>query len=335
MHCCASRRIAELDAARAAHQAELDAVMKMVEVTSGLRAQADRRVAQLEAQHAQDAEALAGAWRQAEGAVEAQSEGAKRLKVMAAQMTRDEKELADLRGQLKTATSSAAGAGSGGSGPSTPDGSGSGGVALRLRVAELESHQQAGLQRARRDAESIAVLQAELDAHRRARQAAEAVDVKRVKDIRDVNEILAAFAQDDAFHEDIRRPLVGVALAAWRGQEQGGGLVVGGGLGVGAGLSQADLDAASADEGFVRISPLLRRFESLCDLARIRLPLDHVVARQTELSAGAAAAHFGPDFVARYYVDKRWTLDPAQMQGQGQGQSPNTDTGSASSSPWR
>ncbi len=107
------------------------------------------------------------------------------------------------------------------------------------------------------------------------------------------------------------------------------GAGAGGVGGAGAGVGQADLDAASADEGFLRISPLLRRFESLCDLARVRLPLDHVVARKTELSVGAVAAHFGPDFVARYYVDKQWTLDPAQGQGQGQG------AGSARSSPLR
>lgn len=51
-----------------------------------------------------------------------------------------------------------------------------------------------------------------------------------------------------------------------------------------------------------RIYPRLKQFERVCDAARIRFPVDHVISRKTQLSVQHVLTTFGPDFVARHHI---------------------------------
>ena len=48
------------------------------------------------------------------------------------------------------------------------------------------------------------------------------------------------------------------------------------------------------DEGVNRIFPRMKAFEVVCDAARIKFPVDHILAGKTELSAEAVTYAFGP-----------------------------------------
>ena len=58
------------------------------------------------------------------------------------------------------------------------------------------------------------------------------------------------------------------------------------------------------DEGYRRIEPLLREFEQVCDMARIAMPLSHLLSKKTFLSKEAVSAAYGEDFVNRHYKNK-------------------------------
>jgi hypothetical protein len=51
-----------------------------------------------------------------------------------------------------------------------------------------------------------------------------------------------------------------------------------------------------------RIYPRMKAFEQVCDKARIRFPVDHILAKRTELSQEAVTYAFGPDFVAKHHI---------------------------------
>jgi hypothetical protein len=49
------------------------------------------------------------------------------------------------------------------------------------------------------------------------------------------------------------------------------------------------------------VYPRLKEFERVCDEARIRFPIDHLVGGRTELTVEAVRAAFGSEFAERYY----------------------------------
>ena len=181
--------------------------------------------------------------------------------------------------------------------------------ALRRRIAELEKQQSI-------DQASMGDLRKQLDASSRAGTALEAqakvdqatiedlrrqldellkrqvanndADLKRLADLQEVNDTLLRFARERAFQEDVKRPLVKVALDLWGGDTKN--------------HSEADMEAARFDEGVARIYPRMKAFETVCDKARIKFPIDHILASKTELSQEAVTYAFGPDFVAKHHV---------------------------------
>ena len=60
-------------------------------------------------------------------------------------------------------------------------------------------------------------------------------------------------------------------------------------------------DDEEEDEGYQRIEPLLREFEQVCDMARIAMPLSHLLSKKTFLSTDAVSAAYGEDFVNHHY----------------------------------
>ena len=73
-----------------------------------------------------------------------------------------------------------------------------------------------------------------------------------------VNDTLLAFARERAFQEDLKRPLVRVALDIWDGKEEL--------------HPQLDREAARFDEGVKRVFPRMKAFEKVCDAAKIKFP---------------------------------------------------------------
>ena len=158
-------------------------------------------------------------------------------------------------------------------------------------------------------------------------------DGKRVRDIEEVNAILAAFANDEDFQSDLHREAVQAALTrCWDSRtarvrvprQQGSSsarkqqAVDDTDL-----LNQSDIsirdfvfamnnnnndekeeeddEDEDEDEGYRRIEPLLREFEQVCDMARIAMPLSHLLSKKTFLSVEAVSAAYGEDFVNQHY----------------------------------
>ena len=115
--------------------------------------------------------------------------------------------------------------------------------------------------------------------------------------MQEINAVLAAFADDEAFQKDLQRPMVRAALDLLWGSG-GGGDSTDGSSSVG---TTERLASVKADEGVVRISPLLKRFEGVCERARVRFPAGHLLARRRELSVEAVTSSFGPAFAGRYF----------------------------------
>ncbi len=113
-------------------------------------------------------------------------------------------------------------------------------------------------------------------------------DKKRLADLQEVNDTLLRFARERAFQEDLKRPLVKVALDLWGGDTKN--------------HSETEMEAARFDEGVARIYPRMKAFELVCDKARIKFPVDHILVGKTELSQEAVTYAFGPDFVAKHHI---------------------------------
>jgi len=86
----------------------------------------------------------------------------------------------------------------------------------------------------------------------------EEADLKRIADLREVNDTLLTFARERAFQEELKRPLVRVALDIWDGK--------------GDVHPAQDQEAARFDEGVKRIFPRMKAFEKVCDAAKIKFP---------------------------------------------------------------
>ena len=70
---------------------------------------------------------------------------------------------------------------------------------------------------ARIDHSTIATLRAQLEAFNKLNDQSEEVDKRRVKDLKAVNDWLLRLALDTSFQDDLKRPLVNVALNCWGG----------------------------------------------------------------------------------------------------------------------
>jgi hypothetical protein len=131
-----------------------------------------------------------------------------------------------------------------------------------------------------------------------AKQAAEdRKDKRRVADLREVNDTLLQIARNRRIQELLKTAKVKVALACW------------GGSSAAQQLSEAELESVRTDPGVIELFPKLKEFESVCDRAKIRFPVDHIEAGWTELSEDAVTYAFGPDFVALHHVELRFNLN--------------------------
>ena len=163
-------------------------------------------------------------------------------------------------------------------------------VVLELKKEiEIITNKKKSLEaQARIDHETITALRTQMDQYRSERGQSEEADRKRVLDLKVVNDTLLKFALDSSFQEDLKRPMVLVALNCWGG--------------TGSNIPEADLEAARSDDGVARVYPRLKEFEKVCDAAGIHFPVDHVVARKTQLSVQHVLNTFGPDFVAKHHI---------------------------------
>jgi len=55
-------------------------------------------------------------------------------------------------------------------------------------------------------------------------------------------------------------------------------------------------------QGVVRMYPLLKQLERICDESKIRFPVDHIGGRKSELSVEAITFAFGPNFAEKHAV---------------------------------
>lgn len=117
------------------------------------------------------------------------------------------------------------------------------------------------------------VMKAQLEELLSKQAAEERKDRRRIGDLREVNDQLLQFARNRRIQDILKRPYVKVALACWGGASHS--------------HSDAELDAVRNDEGVVEFFPLLKKFEEVCDKAKIKFPVDHIEHSWTELSEDA------------------------------------------------
>ena len=79
----------------------------------------------------------------------------------------------------------------------------------------------------------------------------------RVADLRNVNETLHRFANDKTFQDDLKGPMVKIALDCWGGDAHN--------------YTETQMEAARFDEGVNRVYPRMKAFETTTDLAGIRV----------------------------------------------------------------
>ena len=139
------------------------------------------------------------------------------------------------------------------------------------------------------------------------------------QDVHEINAVLAAFADDEAFQKDLQRPMVRAALdLLWGSGEGSEGSSNSSSSSSNSGTT-ARLASVKADEGVIRISPLLKRFEGVCERARVRFPAGHLLARRRELSVEAVISAFGPAFADRYFSGRAIFTPPIAGAGAGAG----------------
>jgi hypothetical protein len=117
-----------------------------------------------------------------------------------------------------------------------------------------------------------------------------------VVNLEKVNAVLRRLAHDSTFQGAVRHQrLVRVALAVWCGKASQ--------------HSEADLAAAQDDDTVLLVYRRMKALEAACDAARIKIPLDDIMAAKTELSPAAVLHAFGPDVVAKHHLpNKRHVL---------------------------
>ena len=95
---------------------------------------------------------------------------------------------------------------------------------------------------ARIDHATITTLRSQLEEFNKLNDQTEEADKKRVKDLKAVNDWLLKLALDTSFQDDLKRPLVNVALNCWGG--------------TGSNQPEEHLEAARYDEGNKHTLPL-------------------------------------------------------------------------------
>ena len=152
---------------------------------------------------------------------------------------------------------------------------------------------------ARIDHTTISTLRSQLEAFNKINDQSEETDKRRVKDLKSVNDWLLRLALDTSFQEDLKRPLVNVALNCWGG--------------TGSNQPEEQLEAARYDDGVVRVYPVLKEFEVVCNAANIRFPIDHLIARKTQLSVQVTYPMLSPHNSNRIHVNPLIHVNPFHL----------------------
>ena len=115
------------------------------------------------------------------------------------------------------------------------------------------------------------------------------MDTKRWNDLIEINAHLASFAADPSFQDDLQSPNVKIAMDFWGGEHVGH-------------YAESQLESVRDDEAVGRVYERLKVFETVCDNAFIKFPVDHLPLRLTELSEEAVKYNFGPDFCSKHHL---------------------------------
>ena len=110
------------------------------------------------------------------------------------------------------------------------------------------------------------------------------LDPVKLENIRLINDQLRKLANDFQVQADLRRSPVKEAMKIWGGEDTSH-------------LSPADMDKIQGDDGVARVYPKLKELQLLCDGAKIKLPIDHVKAKKTKLTAEHIVASYGTNYV--------------------------------------
>ena len=111
-----------------------------------------------------------------------------------------------------------------------------------------------------------------------------ALDPVKLENIRLINDQLRKLANDFQVQADLRRSLVKEAMKIWGGEDTSH-------------LSPTDMVNIQGDDGVARVYPKLKELQLLCDGAKIKLPIDHVKAKRTKLTAEHITLSYGADYV--------------------------------------
>lgn len=101
---------------------------------------------------------------------------------------------------------------------------------------------------------------------------------KKIDALNSINSVLAMLASDEDLHEDLQLPIVKMAMAHWTGENR---------------LPGDKANKLSENLRVISVLQKVQKLQYVCRSACIAVPLDHLVTRQSTLSAALAEKYLG------------------------------------------
>jgi hypothetical protein len=105
---------------------------------------------------------------------------------------------------------------------------------------------------------------------------------KKLEAIRQINGVLNSFAQDEDLQDDLKLPLVRLAIDHWSGIRRM--------------PPESYTKQLEKDRRVNSVYPKLKLFQLVCNEAQIKVPLDHMLKGKVELDSNMLILSFGSDF---------------------------------------
>ena len=141
-----------------------------------------------------------------------------------------------------------------------------------------------------------------------------AEEKKKLESIRSVNGCLAMLAKDEDLQDDLKLPILKLAIDHWSGIHRM--------------PPEMYVKKLEKDLRVQSVYPKLKMLQSVCNAVPMKLPLDHMLGGKSELDSSALLRAFGVDFCVKHgLVQPPTTEKPEQPVGP---QKPSTSSSSAS-----
>ena len=111
-------------------------------------------------------------------------------------------------------------------------------------------------------------------------------DNKKLENIRSVNGCLAMLARDEDLQDDLKLPILKLAIDHWSGVHRM--------------PPEMYLKKLEKDLRVQSVYPKLKMLQSVCNAVPMKLPLDHMLEGKSELDSSALTRAFGVDFCVKH-----------------------------------